>query len=208
MIGAVLFGVAGTFAYEDGWAFLSDFVATGLAITLSLLRTDPQLLERRLQAGPGAEKEPVQKITMSLASVGFLGLLAVSAFDFRLHRSSIPFVTSLLGDALIVAGFLIVWRVFRENSFTSATIQVAAGQRVVSTGPYALVRHPMYTGALLYLASIPIALGSWWGLTVMLFMLPVLVWRLLEEEKFLAKNLPGYTEYQALVKFRLVPFVW
>jgi protein-S-isoprenylcysteine O-methyltransferase Ste14 len=207
-MGAVLFGVAGTFEYEEGWAFLSDFVATGLAIALYLMRTAPRLLERRLQAGPGAEKELVQKIAMSLASVGFLALLAVSAFDYRLHSSSVSFGVSLLGDALIVAGLAIVWRVFRENSFTSATIEVAAGQKVVSTGPYAVVRHPMYAGSLLYLVAIPIALGSWWGLAVMLFMLPVLVWRLRDEEKFLAQNLPGYSEYQALVKFRLVPFVW
>ena len=207
-MGAVLFGVAGTFAYEQGWAFLSDFVATSLAITLYLMRKDPQLLERRLQAGPGAEEELVQKIAMSLASVGFLALLAVSAFDFRLHPLSVPFAVSLLGDGLIVAGLAIVWRVFRENSFTSATIEVAAGQRVVSTGPYAVVRHPMYAGALLYLVAIPISLGSWWGLAVMVFMVPVLVWRLRAEEKFLAKNLAGYSEYQALVKFRLFPFVW
>ena len=207
-MGAVLFGVAGTFEYEQGWAFLSDFAATGLAICLYLIRTDPQLLERRLKAGPGAEKEFVQKITMSLASVGFVALLAASALDYRMHPSNVPIAVALLGDVVIVAGLAIVWRVFRENSFSSATIEVAAGQQVVSTGPYAVVRHPMYAGSLLYLVAIPIALGSWWGLAVMLFMLPVLVWRLSDEEKFLAQNLPGYSEYQALVKFRLVPFVW
>jgi protein-S-isoprenylcysteine O-methyltransferase Ste14 len=145
---------------------------------------------------------------MSIVSLGFVALLAVSALDRRAHWSDVPFAVVLLGDVAIVAGFTFVCFVMRENSFSSATIELSTGQHVISTGPYAVVRHPMYLGALVYLVAIPIALASWWGLLVLLVILPGIVWRLLDEEKFLAKNLTGYSEYQALVKSRLVPFVW
>jgi protein-S-isoprenylcysteine O-methyltransferase Ste14 len=98
--------------------------------------------------------------------------------------------------------------VFRENTFTSATLELAPDQRVISTGPYALVRHPMYSGALIMLLGIPVALGSWWGILVVVLILPALIWRLLDEEKFLARNLPGYIDYQNKVRYRLLPGVW
>ena len=205
---AVLFAAAGTLDYIEAWIFLAVFAVTGLGSCLYLLKTDPELLERRVKAGPAAETEPVQKIVMSITSIGFIALLAVSAFDYRAHWSEVPFALALFGDALIVAGFTFVCFVFRENSFTSATIEVSPGQRVVTTGPYALVRHPMYLGGLVYLVGIPIALASWWGLAVLLLIFPALVWRALDEEAFLAKNLAGYAEYRDRVNFRLVPFVW
>ena len=105
-------------------------------------------------------------------------------------------------------GFLIVFLVYKENTFASATIEVAPEQKVISTGPYKLVRHPMYMGAFLLLVGIPLSLGSWWGLFVMALIMPALIWRLIREEKFLAKNLPGYPEYQKTVRHRLVPFIW
>lgn len=114
----------------------------------------------------------------------------------------------IAGNVLIVLGWTIILFVFRENTFTSATIEVVADQRVVSTGPYVVVRHPMYSGSLLYFLGIPIALGSWWGLLVGILMMPVFVLRLFDEEKLLARNLPGYSEYMDRVKYRLVPFVW
>jgi len=114
----------------------------------------------------------------------------------------------IAGNILIVLGWTIILFVFRENTFTSATIEVVADQRVVSTGPYAVVRHPMYSGSLLYFLGIPIALGSWWGLLVGILMMPVFVFRLFDEEKLLARNLPGYSEYMDRLKYRLVPFVW
>ena len=115
---------------------------------------------------------------------------------------------ALAGDVLVGFGFLGVFYVFRENSFSSATIELAPDQKVISTGPYTLVRHPMYAAALVMLLGIPIALGSWWGVPVIVAILPALIWRLLDEEKFLAKNLPGYPEYQARVRYRLIPPVW
>jgi protein-S-isoprenylcysteine O-methyltransferase Ste14 len=118
-----------------------------------------------------------------------------------------PFVV-LIGDGLVLLGFAGIFRVFRENSFTSATIELANDQRVISSGPYAVVRHPMYAAALPLLAGIPISLGSWWGLLLVAAILPVLVWRLLDEERFLVMNLSGYRDYQDKVHYRLVPLVW
>jgi protein-S-isoprenylcysteine O-methyltransferase Ste14 len=119
-----------------------------------------------------------------------------------------PPYMALAGDVLVGAGLLAIFFVFRENSFTSATIELAPDQKVISSGPYALVRHPMYSGALVMLLGMPIALGSWWGVLVVVAMLPALIWRLLEEEKFLAVNLAGYVAYQDSVRYRLLPWVW
>jgi protein-S-isoprenylcysteine O-methyltransferase Ste14 len=207
-IAALLFIPAGTLDYWQGWTFLGVYFAASLAITLYLMKNDPELLERRMRGGPTAEKEPTQKVIMLLASVGFIGLLFVPALDHRLGWSHMPPAVAFLGDGLLALGWLAIFFVFKENSFTSATIELTPDQKVISTGPYARVRHPMYAGALVMLAGIPIALGSWWGLIVLVATMPALIWRLLDEEKFLARNLPGYLEYQEKVRYRLVPHLW
>ena len=208
VMGAVLFVSAWTFNYWQAWVFLSVFGLSSLAVTVYLMINDPKLLERRMHGGPTAEKELSQKIIMSAASIGFAAILIVPALDHRWHWSAVPPYAVIAGNILIVLGWTIILFVFRENTFTSATIEVVADQRVVSTGPYAVVRHPMYSGSLLYFLGIPIALGSWWGLLVGILMMPVFVLRLFDEEKLLARNLPGYSEYMDRVKYRLVPFVW
>jgi protein-S-isoprenylcysteine O-methyltransferase Ste14 len=114
----------------------------------------------------------------------------------------------VVGDILTAVGFYLIFHVFRVNTFTSASIQLAPDQYVISTGPYAIVRHPMYASSSLYLVGTPLALGSYWGLIPIAGMMPFLIWRLLDEERFLATNLPGYTEYQKRVRHRLVPFMW
>jgi protein-S-isoprenylcysteine O-methyltransferase Ste14 len=208
VMGAVLFVSAWTFNYWQAWVFLSVFGLSSLAVTVYLMKNDPKLLERRMHGGPTAEKELSQKIIMSAASIGFAAILIVPALNHRWHWSAVSPYAVIAGNILIVLGWTIILFVFRENTFTSATIEVAADQRVVSTGPYAAVRHPMYSGSLLYFLGIPIALGSWWGLLVGILMMPVFVLRLFDEEKLLARNLPGYSEYMDRVKYRLVPFVW
>jgi protein-S-isoprenylcysteine O-methyltransferase Ste14 len=208
VMGAVLFVSAWTFNYWQAWVFLSVFGLSSLAVTVYLMKNDPKLLERRMHGGPTAEKELSQKIIMSAASIGFAAILIVPALDHRWHWSAVPPCAVIAGNILIVLGWTIILFVFRENTFTSATIEVVADQRVVSTGPYAVVRHPMYSGSLLYFLGIPIALGSWWGLLVGILMMPVFVLRLFDEEKLLARNLLGYSEYMVRVKYRLVPFVW
>jgi protein-S-isoprenylcysteine O-methyltransferase Ste14 len=205
---ALLFIPVGTLDYWQGWVFLAVYFACSLAITLYLMKKDPKLLARRMRGGPTAEKETSQKIIMFFTSLGFVGLLFVPAWDHRLGWSHMSPPIALAGDGLVMIGWLAIFFVFRENTYTSATIELAPGQEVISTGPYSRVRHPMYSGALLMLAGIPIALGSWWGLLIILVIIPALIWRLLDEEKFLARNLRGYVEYQNRVRYRLIPGVW
>lgn len=208
VMGLLLFLSAGTIHYWMAWAYLAVFFGTSVWITIYLMKNDPALLERRLSAGPTAEKEKSQKIIQLLTSIGFIALLVVPALNFRFRGSSVPFPLEIAGDALTVLGFYIIFLVYKENSFTSATIQVVADQKVISTGPYAVVRHPMYAGAMFYLIGTPLALGSYWGLLPFVAMMPFLIWRLVDEERFLSKNLPGYVEYRAKVRWRLIPGVF
>jgi len=206
--GFLLFFSAGTINYWQGWLYLLIFLGASLLTTVYLMKNDPALLERRMRGGPTAEKRPAQKIIMLFTSIGFVSLLIVPAFDHRFGWSKAPPAVVLAGDALVAVGFYLIFLVYRENTFTAATIAIAENQKVVSTGPYAIVRHPMYASASLYLIGTPLALGSYWGLIPIAAVIPFLIWRLLDEEYFLARNLPGYTEYQQRVRYRLVPFVW
>lgn len=203
-----LFLPAWTLDYWQAWIFLAIFSASVLAITVYLMKKDPKLLERRVNAGPGAEKKTSQKIIQFIAQIAFIAVLVFPSVDHRFAWSVVPPYIVVVGDVLVALGLLIVFFVFRENTFTSAIIDVSPEQEVISTGPYALVRHPMYIGALVMLLGVPLALGSWWGLLAIIPITLVIVWRLLDEEKFLAKNLSGYLEYQNKVKYRLVPFIW
>jgi len=207
-LAALLFVPAGTLDYWQAWLFMAVFVCASGATGIYLAIHDPKLLERRMHVGPRAEKEPAQKIIMAFAMIGFVAMLVFPALDHRFGWSPVLASVSLLGDALIALGFLFTFFVLRENSYGASTIQIAEGQTVISTGPYALLRHPMYAAALVMLVGVPLALGSWWGLFVLLVILPVLIWRLLDEERFLRQKLPGYAEYQTKVKYRLAPFVW
>jgi protein-S-isoprenylcysteine O-methyltransferase Ste14 len=208
VMGALLFLSAGTIRYWQAWVYLAVFVTACAVTTLDLLARDPALLERRMRGGPTAEKEPTQRVIMLFASAAFVALLVVPALDRRVGWSAVPTWLALVGDALGAAGFLIVGRVYRENTYTAATIAVEPGQTVIATGPYALVRHPMYTGALLYMFGTSPALGSYWGFAAFAVMLASLLWRLRDEERVLARELPGYAEYQQRVRYRLVPHVW
>ncbi len=208
MLAAGIFLPAWTLNYWQAWVFLAVYLTGAVLITVNLWINDPKLLERRVRGGPAAEKQKTQQIISLFASVGYIALLAVPALDHRLRWSHVPSAVVVLGDVLVVVGFYIVFVVFRENSFTSGTIEVAGDQRVISTGPYSIVRHPMYSGVLILLFGTPLALGSYWGLLALAAMVPALVWRLFDEERFLAKNLPGYEEYQAKVRWRLIPGVF
>jgi protein-S-isoprenylcysteine O-methyltransferase Ste14 len=208
VMAALLFVPAGTLDYWQAWVFLAIYFASSLAIALYLMKKDPKLLERRMRGGPTAEKETSQKIIMFFTSLGFIGLLVLPALDHRYAWSHMTADMALAGDGLVAIGWLAILFVFRENTFTSATIELAPDQKVISTGPYARVRHPMYAGALVMLFGIPIALGSWWGLLIIVAIIPALIWRLLDEENFLARNLPGYAEYQSKVRYRLIPLIW
>jgi protein-S-isoprenylcysteine O-methyltransferase Ste14 len=208
ILAALLFIPAGTIYYWQAWIFLSIFSISALSITIYLMKKDPKLLERRVNAGPASEKEKSQKIIQSLASAAFLTVIVFPVIDHRLTWSVMPDYVVIFGDILVGAGFFAVFLVFKENTFTSATIEVAEGQTIISTGPYALVRHPMYLGALILLLGVPVALGSWWGLFTIIPFTLVLVLRLIDEENFLINNLAGYKTYQQKVRHRLAPFIW
>jgi len=208
VIGALLFGAAGTIRWWQGWVYLAIFAIASALTTLDLVQRDPALLERRMRGGPTAEQEPTQRLIMLFASLAFIALLIVPALDRRFGWSDVPLWVILLGDVLVAAGFVVVARVYRENSYTAATIGVEAGQTVISTGPYAKVRHPMYSGAMLYMFGTSPALGSYWGLIAFTVMLASLIWRLHDEERILVRELPGYAEYRDSVRYRLVPHVW
>lgn len=208
VMGAILFTAAGALDYWQAWLFLLCYFVASVAISLWLIRNDPALLERRMKGGPFAEGERSQKIIMSFTSLGFIALLVIPGLDHRFGWSHMADSIAVLGDVLLFVGWFGILKVFRVNSFAAATIRVAPGQTVISSGPYAIVRHPMYSAALLMLLGIPIALASWWGILVLLSLLPFLAWRLIDEEQMLLHNLDGYAEYRCKVRYRLIPYVW
>jgi protein-S-isoprenylcysteine O-methyltransferase Ste14 len=208
VLGILLFLPAWTLDYWQAWVFIVVFMAcvTFIGVTLSL--NDPALLERRKNVGPAAETSMVQKIIISIGMLSLPGVFIFCAFDHRFGWSAMPAAVSVLGDVLVALGLYINLIVFRENSFGGSTVEVFEGQKVISTGPYALVRHPMYVGVLVMITGIPLALGSWWGLAILALALPALAWRILDEEQLLKKDLPGYIEYTRKVRYRLMPYVW
>ena len=207
-MGTIVFVAAGTLDYWQAWLFLACYFAASLVVSLWLMRKDPALHQRRMRVGPFAEGERSQKVIMTLTSLGFVAGLVVPGLDRRYGWSEVQAVTSVLADVVHLAGWLGIWFVFRTNSFAAATIQVASGQTVISTGPYAIVRHPMYAATLFQILPLSIALGSWWGLFMWLAVLPALLWRLIDEERVLLRDLDGYAEYRHKVRYRLIPYVW
>lgn len=207
-MGLLLFVPAGTLDYWQAWIFLAVYFSASSVVTLYLMTHDPELLARRMRGGPIAETTVVQKLAMLLASFAFVAGLLVPALDHRFGWSRVPAAVVLVGDVLTALCFWGAFVVFRENRFSSATIEIAADQRVISTGPYALLRHPMYAGGLLLFVGMPLALGSYWGLLAVVVALPALVWRLIDEERFLSENLPGYAAYCDRVRWRLIPGVF
>jgi protein-S-isoprenylcysteine O-methyltransferase Ste14 len=208
VMGVVLFVMAGTVDYWQAWMYLLIFTITSLLTTIYLIRNDPELLKRRMRGGPSAEKRASQRVIMLFTSIAFIGLLVVPGLDRRFGWSKVPLPLVIAGDVLVAIGFYFIFLVYRENTYTSATIEVAANQKVIESGPYALVRHPMYASALLYLLGTPLALGSYWGLLPFVAVIPLLIWRLFDEEKMLTRELEGYRQYKQRVPHRLVPRVW
>jgi len=205
---AVLFVAAGTVRFVEGWIYLMLLGSLSAAITIYLAVYDQALLQRRLKAGPGAEQETSQKIIQISASVLLFATLVVAGLDHRFHWSDVPSIAVVIADVVFLLSFGLIFIVFRTNTFSSGVIEIAEGQHVVSTGPYAIVRHPMYTGGILFLLATPPALGSWWALIPTVLMCIAIIVRLLDEERFLAKNLSGYADYCQGLRWRLVPGVW
>ncbi len=199
---------AGTLHYWQAWLFVAVFTAATLVPTVYLNRTNPAALQRRMRAGPRAEPRRAQKFIITGSFLGLFATMVFSALDHRFGWSSVPPLLSVLGDVLVATGLGIAMLVIAQNNYAAATVTVETGQTVASHGLYKFVRHPMYVGNAIMMTGIPLALGSYWGL---LFVVPgtlVLALRILDEEKLLVRELPGYREYAQGVRYRLVPYIW
>jgi len=214
LVGLVVFGLmlflpARTFDYWQAWVFLLVFFPLSTWIpSIYLMRKNPAALQRRMRAGPGAETRTVQKVVMAVLYLSLAAMFVVSALDHRFGWSPVPTAICLAGDVLVAVGRGVVMLVVIQNSYAATTVQVEAGQKLVSTGVYGLVRHPMYTSYVIMMVGIPLALGSYWGLVFVIPGLLVIAWRIRDEEKLLQEELDGYREYTKKVRYRLVPSVW
>jgi protein-S-isoprenylcysteine O-methyltransferase Ste14 len=210
-MGVVLFASAGTLDWPGAWIFLAGMVSLGLPAGLLLARHDPALLEERLRPWVQKEQTAADKILLSVLSLLIFGWLVFMALDaVRFRWSSIPPWVQAIGALSILLSVLIGYRTLRENSFAAPVVKIQKdrGHTVVTTGPYRFVRHPMYAGALFFFFGTPLLLGSWWGLAWALGLTGLLVIRIRIEEKALRAELPGYEEYAARVRYRLIPRVW
>ncbi len=211
LMGVLLFVPAGNWRWPQGWAFLAIFTVGSIGFSIWLLRRDPALLASRL--GPLVQRgqpiwDKVFIVTFVLLWCAWLVLMALDAEHWR--TSNMRVMLNVAGGALVIGGFLATLFAFRENSFAAPIIRVQGERkhRVIDTGPYALVRHPMYAAALPYLVGMPLLLGSWYGLLVVPLIVAGVAWRAVGEERLLRRDLPGYGDYMSRVRYRLVPGVW
>jgi protein-S-isoprenylcysteine O-methyltransferase Ste14 len=206
--GAMLFLPAGTFHYWQAWVFLAVFALSTWIPSVYLMRTNPAALERRMRVGPSAEARTLQRILITVIFIAFPAMFVISALDHRFGWSSVPASVSVIGDVLVAIGLGLSMLVIVQNSYAAANVTVEAGQQLVSTGLYGLMRHPMYTGNVFLMLGIPLALGSYWGLLLFIPGLVVLVLRIRDEEDLLTHELSGYRDYTQRVHYRLLPYVW
>jgi protein-S-isoprenylcysteine O-methyltransferase Ste14 len=207
-LAVVIFLPAWSLRYWQGWLYWLIFGLACLALGIYFSRHDPALVARRMEAGPKAEKEPRQKLILMCATVALIASYVVCGLDHRFRWSSVPLWLVLAADLLVILGAYGFYVTFRENSYAASTVTVESGQSVISSGPYAAVRHPMYTAAIILYVATPLALASWWGLVPASLLVAVIVWRLIDEEAYLARHLAGYVDYRQRVRARLVPGVW
>ena len=189
---------------RQAWVYLGVALVTGVAHILYITK-NPVLLESRSKVGPTAETRPMQKLIVLLMGIPGIALFIVPGLDHRFGWSTVPLWLVIVGDLLVIFAMWMVYRVFKENSFGSATVEITETQKVISTGPYAIVRNPMYSCAVVYFVGVSLALGSYWNLIPGLLTALGLIWRLFDEEKFLSENLPGYKDYCAKVRWHLIP---
>ncbi|MBW2486829.1 MAG: isoprenylcysteine carboxylmethyltransferase family protein [Deltaproteobacteria bacterium] len=202
---AMFFLPAGSFAFWQAWVYLTLIFVCMLAFLIYFLKNDPELLERRMRS---KEKETEQRLIIAIMSVCCLFTFLLPGFDKRFGWSDVPVTVVIIADGVVLLGYGFVFLVLRENSYASRIIEVEEGQQVISSGPYALVRHPMYLGVALMFLFTPLALGSYWTLIPSILMIFVLVPRIFNEEKVLQRDLDGYREYMQKVRYRLIPGIW
>ena len=204
-LGLIFFVPAGTLDYWEAWVYCAVLLVPFVFVLTYLLRKDPELLARRIRLN---EKEPAQRRIIRASSLIFFTGFLIPGLDHRFGWSDIPVEAVLAANVLVIVGYALVFLVFKENPFASRVVEVEPDQRVISSGPYALVRHPMYLGTSIMWLATPIALGSYWALPVFLILPIVLVYRIMNEEEVLQRELPGYREYTQTVKYRLIPGIW
>ncbi len=200
-----LFLPAGTWNYWQAWVYMGMLLIPMFFVMVYLIRNNPELLERRMRL---REQRSEQKLIVKISLIFFLLAYLLPGFDIRFGWSNVPVWICIVADVLILVGYGIVVRVFQVNSYASRVVEINSGQKVIDTDVYAIVRHPMYFGAILMYSLSPLALGSYWAMIPGIMIVPVLVARILDEEVALEKDLPGYTEYKQKTKYRLLPFVW
>ena len=204
-VGLLLFLPAGTFNYFNAWLFMSLLFIPMFILGIFLFIKSPELLEKRLNA---KEKEKTQKGVVGFSAILFLASFLIAGFDYRFDWSVIPMWCVILASVILLVSYGMYAEVMRENIYLSRTIEVQENQKVIDTGLYGIIRHPMYTVTIWLFLAIPIVLGSWWALLCMAPYPFLIAIRILNEEKVLENNLSGYKEYKAKVKYRLVPFIW
>jgi len=205
-LAAMFFIPAGTLRYWEAWAWLAVVIIPMFFVLAYLLRNDPALLERRMHT---RETEKPQSLMVKLSLAVFIVAYLIPGLDYRFGWSNVPVWLELFSLLMVLLGYLLIFAVFRENTYTSRVVEVAAGQTVIDTGPYSIVRHPMYVGAITMYVFTPLALGSYWALLPTLFIIPILtVLRIPNEEEVLKRELTGYAEYMQKVRYRLVPGIW
>jgi protein-S-isoprenylcysteine O-methyltransferase Ste14 len=208
IMAVMLFAPAWTLHFWEAWVFWLLFSILSAVLTFYFLKHDPALVESRLKAGPAAEREKSQKIIQTIMAILWCALIIVPGIErhCRSSRFSVPLV--LLGDVMVAVGYYIIFLALRENKWAASIIKVQPGQAVISTGPYGIVRHPMYSGGVLMILATPLALGSLWASVCAVLLCGMIAVRLLDEERYLSRNLPGYEEYCRTVRYRLIPHVW
>lgn len=205
LVAALVFLPAGTMNFVGGWLFLTVLFVPIFVLGMVLLIKFPDLLKKRLDS---KEKQSTQKGVVALSGLMFLGGFVLAGLDFRFGWSSVPLWVTITATILFVVSYLLYAEVMRENAYLSRTIKVEENQKVVSTGLYGIVRHPMYSVTILMFLMIPLILGSWYALIVFAIYPILMAIRAIDEEKLLIKELDGYIEYKQKVKYRLIPFVW
>ncbi len=204
-MGLMLFLPAGSLDYWQAWIYCGVISIPMFLVVFYFLKKDPELLERRMRL---REKEEKQKIIIKIGYIFFFIGFIIPGLDYRYHWSNVPVPLVIAANAIVLAGYIFVFFVLRENSYASRIIEVEKGQKVITTGPYAIVRHPLYLGALLMYSFTPLALGSYWAIIFFLPLLPLIIIRLLNEEEMLLRELPGYKEYCQKTRYHLIPFIW
>lgn len=205
LVGLLIFLPAGTLSYVNGWYFIALLFIPMLIAGLIMLFKTPDFLKKRLDA---KEKQGTQKGVVAFSGLMFIAGFVVAGLDFRFGWSALPIWVVITASVLFLIAYALYAEVMRENAYLSRTVKVEQGQTVVDTGLYGIVRHPMYAVTILLFLTIPLILGSWYALIAFAFYPAIIIVRLLDEEKLLTKELPGYPAYKQKVKYRIIPFIW